>query len=892
VTLPSWFPLTKIGIPTTQTLFERPALVQQVRHATLSKRLTLISAPAGAGKSTVAAMAAHTTPPLPVAWLSLDREDNDPTTFWTGFILALQTLDPTIGEQALESLNAEQQAVPNFKRVVGGLVNDIMGRVSIPVVVVLDDVHTLTEARICEGLDYFLERMPPHLHILATARYDPPLALARLRGRGELADFRLTSLLFTLEETTRLLNEQRGLALSPAELTQVHTLSEGWIAGVRMLALSLDGIPQQQRTSFLHHITTQEHHVFDLLAEEVLAHQSPAMRQFLLETSILKEVTPTFCAIVTQRDDAKEMLRQLFRRNLFLIQITDDSDSGEATYRYHALFQTFLQEQLAREATEHVAVLHARIATQHPVPGRALYHYRCAHLWDEAATFIEQRGWSLFWQGRDFTLHEWLSWLPHTIRKQRPWLLLLQGFALYNSGDWTVSYQLMIEALAQFQAYGDKMGEWETIGAILGMADLMGAYDPQIARENAERILHEPLPPTLRARIYMGLAWWHIIYTEDWERANQMIEATMYLCRTHNDSDIYGAIYTSLSSYVWFVPNGRNRIVAFYREALERFGVQSGATSLWMQLTFADNDFWIGEVTDARRKGVQILEQLAELSTFHNLELNTLRLLAWATIAEKEYMFYDKVMTQMAGCHERPGGSVTYHTYFAIHAYGAWVRQEYDLLRRLRQHSVELRAANVPKDVMSAIGNQMTDALLLLAERKYAEAESLLRSLIKRQQTRRENVSMLADMRVPLAHLYLAQRRREEVLLVVEELFTYYEQLNAPGLLLKHGAALLPLLEVAQLSRRIRPFAETINRFLQGLREPRALHLPDSDERLTVREVEVLHLLARGSSNRDIADALTVTERTVKSHVTNIMSKLGVSSRGQAVARARELRLL
>lgn len=892
MTLPSWFPITKIGTPTTQTLFERPALVQQVRHATLTNRLTLLSAPAGAGKSSVAAMVAHSAPPLSVAWLSLDREDNDPTTFWMGFILALQTLDPTLGVEPLRLLEDEERALPNFTRLVGGVVNDLMRGNATPRIIVLDDLHTLTEKRICEELDYFLERMPPDFHILATTRYDPPLALARLRGRGELADFRLAALLFTLEETAHLLNGERGLALNPAELRQVHTLSEGWIAGVRLLALSLNPMPESQRTSFLQHITTREHHIFELLAEEVLAHQSTATRQFLLETSILNEVTPSLCRVITQREDAQEMLRQLFRRNLFLIQIADDSHSGELTYRYHALFQTFLQDYLARESPERVALLHARAAAHHPVAGRALYHYARAAMWDEAATLIEEKGWSLFWQGRDFTLHEWLSWLPQAVREQRPWLLLLQSFAFYHSGDWTLSYSLMTQALAQFQAQGDKRGEWETIGSMLGIADIMGVYEPHIVRANAERILSEPLPPILRARTHMGLGWWHMIYTEDWERANEQFDAAMQLCRAHNSPEIYGAVYPSLSSYVWFVPNGRARIVAFYREAVARFGMPSGATSLWVELTFADNDFWAGAIAAARHKGAELLEQLAGMGTFHDLELNTLRLLAWAALAEKAYDLYDELMVQLAESHERPGGAVSFHSYFALHAYGAWVRQAVPLLRRLQQRSAELRATTIPKDVMSAIGDQVTEALLYLAERHYTKAEPLLRALIKRQQTRRENVSMLADMRVPLAHLYLAQRRREEAQLVIEDLFAYYERLNAPGLLLKHGEPLLPLLEVARHLQPVRAFAESIEHLWQQLHEPRTRLLPDSGEWLTPREVEVLRLLAQGASNRDIADALTVAERTVKSHVTNILSKMAVTSRAQAVVRARELRLL
>lgn len=290
------------------------------------------------------------------------------------------------------------------------LINDILETLPDPFVLVLDDLHLVSEPAVYTALDYLLERLPPQMHLMAATRHDPPLALARLRGRGALAELRLPDLRFTLDEAAAFLNTQR-LGLSPEDLASLHSRTEGWAVGLRLLADSLNRIPTRSgRSAFITYLAQTDRYVFDFLADEVLSRQSSAVRTFLLETSILPELTPALCQAVTGRADALAILEDLYRRNLFLVAVDDGrwtTDDGPQTtdlirrpssmvrrlssvvhrpiYRYHALFAEFLRRRLTQEMPERLVELHARAAQAETVPARAIAHYLAAQLWEPAA---------------------------------------------------------------------------------------------------------------------------------------------------------------------------------------------------------------------------------------------------------------------------------------------------------------------------------------------------------------------------------------------------------------------------------------------------------------------------------------------------------------------------
>jgi LuxR family maltose regulon positive regulatory protein len=391
---PNWFPQTKFFAPTIGTdILVRPDLIKQLHQAITKYPFTLISAPAGSGKTTLVALRQQRTDDLYTAWLRLDEEDNDPITFFTGLISSLRQVEPDIGRNFGSLLTGLPNPGQQLRRLMGVLINDLIEAVSTPLVLILDDLHSLTEPIVLEALDYLLDHIPQHISVVATARYSSPLALARRRARGQLAELQLEALRFTSEDVNKLLNEQLQLNLSEIDLLTLQARTEGWVAALRLLALSLNRLESPtERSAFINHLIQTDRYIFDFLADEyifdfladeVLDDQEPKVRRFLLKTAILTDLTPTLCRAVTGHSDAAHILDEIYRRNLFLTIVSDQRQSLQQAYRYHDLFVDFLRHQLERELPEEIPELHRKAAEAETRPGQVVHHYLAAQAWSE-----------------------------------------------------------------------------------------------------------------------------------------------------------------------------------------------------------------------------------------------------------------------------------------------------------------------------------------------------------------------------------------------------------------------------------------------------------------------------------------------------------------------------
>jgi LuxR family maltose regulon positive regulatory protein len=399
-----WLAETKFHPPLLrEDIIPRQRLLHDLRSKLASYPLTLLSAPAGYGKTNLLAALPSTSPDLSLAWLSLDEEDNDPVRFLTALIVALQYLNPACGATAQSLLKGRTHPGLNVRRVTSVLINDVLETLSHPFALILDDLHRISEPSIFVALDSLLEHRPPQLHLVVATRADPPLALARLRARGEVADLRQAELRFSDEEAGAFLNDRLGLDLTPGEVDALQLRTEGWPVGLRLLASSLSRVSSaEERRIFMHHLVQSDRNIFDFLAEEVFNRQEAEIRAFLLETAILPELTPSRCQAVTQRADAGTMLEELYRRNLFLVQVSaprgqastersishfdrprleTEDPRPETQYRYHDLFAEFLRHKLQQESPERVPDLHLRAAQAERDPARAVGHYLAAARW-------------------------------------------------------------------------------------------------------------------------------------------------------------------------------------------------------------------------------------------------------------------------------------------------------------------------------------------------------------------------------------------------------------------------------------------------------------------------------------------------------------------------------
>jgi len=478
---------TKLYVPSPHpNLVPRPHLIRRLDEGLdLGHRLTLISAPAGFGKTTLLSEWIHQGE-MPVAWLSLDDSDNDPARFLAYLIAACRRIDETIrGKGALGALQSPQP--PPIESILTTLINEIL---AVPgnFAIVLDDYHTITAQPVHDALAFLVDHLPPQMHLVIATRADPPVPLARLRGRGQLTELRQADLRFTPEEVAEFLNQVMKLSLSAEDVAAMVSRTEGWIAGLQMAAIALQAhvstYGRGNAANFVQAFTGSNRYVLDYLVEEVLQHQPDSVQTFLLQTSILGRLSGTLCdAVVGIRESTnqrigesanqrisksasqqvreyasmqvgkplsqrigdlpicrfahlpgQEMLEYLERANLFLVPL----DNRREWYRYHHLFAHLLRQRLHQAHPDLVPILHGRASTwyeQHGFTAEAIDHALDAGDFEWAGSLIDEHVEILWGRGEQATLSRWLEALPDEVIGSRPQLCIYHAFTRFLAGQ-------------------------------------------------------------------------------------------------------------------------------------------------------------------------------------------------------------------------------------------------------------------------------------------------------------------------------------------------------------------------------------------------------------------------------------------------------------------------
>jgi len=421
---------TKLHVPRLRRgLVTRPRLSDRLSRGAESA-LTLVSAPAGFGKTTLLTewLAAAPADGRSAAWLSLDQRDNDSAVFWTYLVTALQTAAHGVGAGALLLLKSPQSPI---ETVLATLVNDLHATPN-DVVLVLDDYHVIEARDVQDGMTFLLEHLPPQMHLVIASRADPALPLARLRGRGELVEIRAADLRFTPDEAAEYLNEAMGLTLTAEDVDALEGRTEGWIAALQLAALSMQG--RDDIAGFIAGFAGDDRYIVDYLVEEVLQRQPEHVRSFLLQTSILSRLNGSLCDAVTGQDGGKAMLEALDRGNLFLVSL----DDRRQWYRYQHLFRDVLRARLLDEQPDRVHELHRRASGWYEQNGErseAIHHAMAGEAFERAADLVELAIPAMSQGRREATLRRWLEALPDEVITVRPVLSVGYAAALLVHGE-------------------------------------------------------------------------------------------------------------------------------------------------------------------------------------------------------------------------------------------------------------------------------------------------------------------------------------------------------------------------------------------------------------------------------------------------------------------------
>jgi LuxR family maltose regulon positive regulatory protein len=863
-------------------------------------KLTLISAPAGFGKTTLLSEWVRNGN-MAAAWVSLDRGDNDPTRFLAYFIATLRSIDPAIGDGALGLLQSPQS--PATEMILTALINEVADALSAdpeghPFTLVLDDYHQIDARSVHEALTFLLDNLPPQMHLVIASRTDPPLPLPRLRIRGEMIELREADLRFTIDETASLFNRALGLNLSAEDLAALDARTEGWIAGLQVAALSMKGL--EDTSGFVKVFAGSHRYVMDYLVEEVLNQQPENIQTFLHHTAILDRMTGPLCDALTGQAGGRETLEKLDRDNLFIVPLDDE----RRWYRYHHLFADLLRTKLNQMAPDLEPELNRRASDWYELNGfmdEAAKHALAASDYDRAAQLIEVLGEDLWERGEPTTLLGWLDALPDKQVIARPSLCNLHAWTLYMNGQNEAAESRLLAAEQALES--SELEDTEQLGRVAAIRAAIASRQgdvPDIFEFSHQALQNLPEDSLLWRTITMMAFGFAQDMAGDTVAAYQTFAEAVRLSEASDN--IYLILSTNL--HLGNILNMQGRLKEMYALCQELLLVAESRRVLHTEMAGCLYDElglvlceWneLDEAMVYLRKGSELSKQGFDIGVLGYSYLTTLR----ALFVQGDLAGAREIVLEMENM-ERESDVPRWYT----NPKEAWKARlwlaEGDVEAAFRwARERGLKASDDPSYLREE--EYIVLIRILVAQNRIAEALELSERVIERAVTSGRNAVTIQVLLIQ-ALAYHAQGDMDQALIAVERALNLAEPGGAIRVFLDEGEPMAELLTAfnRQLSAIDREYLDSLLAAFDEAQLPeqatkyteRIVKHGDLVEPLSERELEVLRLLAAGLSYREIAEELYVSINTVKAHTKNIYSKLGVHGRMQAAQRATELELL
>ncbi len=876
---------TKLYIPRLRpNVVSRPRLIERLNEG-LHRKLTLISAPAGFGKTTLVSEWVLGCQ-RPAAWLSLDEGDNDPTRFLTYLVAALQTLAATLGEGVLTILQSPQPPPP--ASILTALLNDLT-TISDDFVLVLDDYHVLDAKPVDHALTFLLDHLPPQMHLVIATREDPPLPLARLRVGGHLTELRVTDLRFAHSEAAEFLNQVMGLTLSAQDIAALETRTEGWIAGLQLAAISMQG--HQDATSFITSFTGSHHFVMDYLVEEVLGQQSESVQTFLLRTSILDRFCGPLCDAVLMDPSAsgRETLEYLEHANLFIVPL----DNERRWYRYHHLFADLLRQRLHQsiasstgDAESHVNALRIRASVwyeDHGLEIEAFHHAVAANDVERAARLVEGKGMPLQFRGAVAPVLHWLKSLPKTVLDARPSLWVMYASALSMTGHLTGVEEKLQAAEAALQGVEPEDDKTRNlVGHIAAIRALVAAAENQVEPIIAQsrRALEYLHPDNLAVRT--ATIWkLGIAYHLQGDRAAASRAYTEAIAISQASGNII--INQSATVGLGLVQEADNQLhlaAQTYQRVLQLVGESPLPAACEAHLGLARICYEWNDLDAAGQHGLQGVHLARQLE-------NTDRVVAGEVLLARLKLARGDVAGGVALLTEAAQSARQHNFVSRIPEVAA--AQVLTLL-----HQGHLAAA---AHLAQANALPISQARVHLAQGDPSAALAVLSPWRQQMEAKGWEDERLQVMVLQAVALEAHGEQDQAVHLLCDAL-AIAEPAGFIRVFVDEGRPMAHLLSEAAAIGMLPDYTGKLLAVCKAEEQKRAdtSYLPPPAqpliEPLSQRELEVLHLIAQGLSNQEMSERLFLALDTVKGHNRKIFGKLQVQRRTEAVARARELGLL
>jgi len=874
--------LTKLHIPSPgSNIIHRPNLIQKLNTG-LDRKLILVSAPAGFGKTTlISDWIAHNQ--VPATWVSLDKRDNEHSEFLRYLIAGFQTIDGELGKAAVHLSQTPQQI--EAESILSLVLNDVLNYGE-DMILILDDFHVIQSREIIEIMKFLIDHLPPNLHLVVCSRSDPPLSISRLRSQNELVELRSADLSFTVNDTHSFLIKKLKLDLSIEDIKLLDTKTEGWIAGLQLSALSMQG--RTDLSEFVKKLMGNNRYIMDYLLEEVLLMQADHIKEFLVRTSILEQVSGDLADTLLETSNSQEILELLEKNNMFIVPL----DTERKWYRYHHLFGDLLKQRLKNEERDLLITLHERASdwfANHDLVSLAIEHAIEAGNHDRAMKLLDQTVEELWKSGQHASIIKFGVLLKEETLQCNPNFCLYYAWTLNSAGHFEEAEKVLLNAekLA--------LADLPNSSALLGKISVAFTYLLSSSR-NTDRIFYycEQARKYLKDDDPLWYSWVWLSYGVAYIYTGKLIEsgdafekafeygkksANLYLMTTAVTRLGYGKM--RLGKYKYSFDKCKELLTFFedagYAELAQNSWANSGLYVLYGYIHYMWNK--LDEALTLTQRGYELSLKGNDIIT----QIFATLFYAWILLFRGDKVKSESLVVIM----EKSLSEKQIYNTLPL-SFTSQIIKIYIKLGNLEKarELIQSLGLSIQKDI--SFLNEMayiSYAKYLIETSDYKTAESLIYKLEKFGDPG-HRIESLIELKILGAALFnilenetLAKKYLNEALALGEEenlMIFFVEESDLIG----------------DLLNETRSSTKFLTRIIKAIEKKQKAKQEFFMDPLSTREIEVLRYIEETLSNQEIADHIFVSINTVKTHVKSILLKLEVNNRSSAVNKARELGII